>query len=1390
MACASALPRTQFLGASIVSFNSNIGWNGNQSELNAEVVQDDCIGGGVAYAQNGNGNAFVATDDAFNPPSLGQPVTFNYAGFSFGGILQNWKERDSASGPKTYSVRVVDPKDIVDGTQLILSAYTGQTFGVPNLVNVFGWLEHNFGSHCAEAGTFAWYPPFGFNIVLRYIPARGYGGADDKGGLPWYQIHGALTYLLNQVGDDYGSNLEYRGHRYNVDLSELPALDDFIRFSEDNMSLGELIDQVCELASHDYFYELVGHNIIAVRTINRKAQADDQSALSVDESVGTDIDDRLSLGSIGGVIGDGTGLNAKSRGIELRQEFTNSFLTGEYRQDVWQIDFNWTHEPLEANIWPYWGKTDLGLALPSYGIAIDNFSSEHYFDVPVGHLGIPKLSGSWRITATELRFALEGETQWRDYVLARQPNLGEILDFVAEDELPVDLTTFHGQGLASGKFKPQHLAADSRTQARLAYTESVKWEPGRRLYAYIKQFADMFGKRYMVKLPYLCIKEDPDRLYQLQTNWKSASDGGWFEGAVIGLLPGTAALENFRAEDGKITGFVGYQSILPLDLSGIQGEQNYVQVNPHTAYVKCTVEELVQFAPGDWRAVISIPGIVYVFNPNKTLERILGVYAMTRARYGPGVIDDGALEEISKNAGADRNKYALHPLPQIPLAAAIPLQSNRMVYGPWAASITPGGIPETTASTAGKTDYRRDTSFAPWSFGSVTRMNAAGDALVLSKLSTHFVTEQGSINVADAPAFNLGSALYGSGPLVSNITVSVGAGNSPVTTQYVMKTYTPDYGRLANHFVTAIRRSGQLARAANRMFRLWALEKYRIQQNEIFQYWATQTMWAIRYNPSSSLDMISAHNIEDPENPQWSMSSVSLTELRRHLPELGGNYDWVYQQKATMELNGLVRPFSTDPGDIERARLPVFEASEAKGPGTDDYLKSNAWFYTHEQTPPVACREHHLPIVMETLNPFLKDETTPTNFMLSGSSFGHDIEYITRDGTYPTHLSVREPSDNYSSDNWYRAIALRGPLILAGWGYDVDNKPVPNASTNYPDNPKLEFERDWLRKPHTWKCGPVDLRWDYYRKVWTAPSPMKIVKAVLCGPLLPGMCTKAIMVQEAEQFDREGNVLAYDVCDEVLGPNTITIHASSHRVVLPNSSILAYWDTYDLKYYALTGDDVIVSVKVTSGLTEDPDVTGSGIIVDVNRTGPGIGGNPQILLFNSLSHPICPNKFAFVSLTGATPTRWETDYCGEQCVMEAGYFGVVLQAQFDDLLMLTEVELIECTDSELTTPTCSGATKSVTLPIDCSYADCDPIVIPQLQVDIFCYPIKDDFVEYKLCACQRRIFLQSAWSNQDCVCVGEDTAPAFDDWDCPGIGYEDKHCTTQCQCQPDNKPGA
>jgi hypothetical protein len=114
--------------------------------------------------------------------------------------------------------------------------------------------------------------------------------------------------------------------------------------------------------------------------------------------------------------------------------------------------------------------------------------------------------------------------------------------------------------------------------------------------------------------------------------------------------------------------------------------------------------------------------------------------------------------------------------------------------------------------------------------------------------------------------------------------------------------------------------------------------------------------------------------------------------------------------------------------------------------------------------------------------------------------------------------------------NNVRSFALRGPIMLHSWGYDLDGFPVPNASGEplienglvvrdtgnnivgknqkriLGANGQIEwskpykentFYKGWGQSPGSWPVGPIDFRWDSYAKVWTVGSNYKPVYVLL-----------------------------------------------------------------------------------------------------------------------------------------------------------------------------------------------------------------------------------------------------------------------------------------------------
>ena len=88
---------------------------------------------------------------------------------------------------------------------------------------------------------------------------------------------------------------------------------------------------------------------------------------------------------------------------------------------------------------------------------------------------------------------------------------------------------------------------------------------------------------------------------------------------------------------------------------------------------------------------------------------------------------------------------------------------------------------------------------------------------------------------------------------------------------------------------------------------------------------------------------------------------------------------------------------------------------------------------------------------------FLADPTSNTTLLnddrANSSTSGHDVESVARksiswlkanqpDGSRSLFVH-RSGSQTYSDD--YRYLAMRGPLVMQSWGYDVHGKPIPNT---------------------------------------------------------------------------------------------------------------------------------------------------------------------------------------------------------------------------------------------------------------------------------------------------------------------------------------------------------
>ena len=382
--------RYLFCGCSVKGVQLSGGLNDQQGEITVQLVQDcDSTDERKYYDELLNLQTTTDADPGFTNPSIGAPAYFRLGDFEFAGLVQSYTEGRDQNGDPSYSIKLVDPRQILDSVQVIVDEYAGSVNGVYNLINAFGYME-SFGNPC---------PQISFGGASWGTPAGGFGGANvNNNGMQWNRLKDALHILTgafpavknvwspegrlmflgavpstNGYGviqhDDYNvaipSNFpNHTGYlaQYILDLTELPTAPATWRISGTNVSVLDIVRQVCEAAGCDYYISLdpVKHGggvqkIIKVRTISRVSQP--------------------LLGEITNFIGTGDGVEGQQVGQELRSEPTTKFLFGGNKKSLYQAVQNTNPEsgaepsPSGSNdvIQPFWGLDSGNNAILSSG---------------------------------------------------------------------------------------------------------------------------------------------------------------------------------------------------------------------------------------------------------------------------------------------------------------------------------------------------------------------------------------------------------------------------------------------------------------------------------------------------------------------------------------------------------------------------------------------------------------------------------------------------------------------------------------------------------------------------------------------------------------------------------------------------------------------------------------------------------------------------------------------------------------------------------------------------------------------------------------------------------------------------------------------------------------
>lgn len=224
---------------------------------------------------------------------------------------------------------------------------------------------------------------------------------------------------------------------------------------------------------------------------------------------------------------------------------------------------------------------------------------------------------------------------------------------------------------------------------------------------------------------------------------------------------------------------------------------------------------------------------------------------------------------------------------------------------------------------------------------------------------------------------------------------------------------------------------------------------------------------------------------------------------------------------------------------------------------------------------------HHIDIIGRSLVPMAGSLSITDNTSINQDDFFGKLNLADQNGStqngvptsdldwnsYAFDLSTGLQNSRFYLMN-QRFLALRGPLILSGWGFDTEGYPVPNASgepkelddegfpkrisnpqdqgggfQNYAgailgknqtfnneknkwNDPYREdkFYKGWGLRPDTWPVGPIDLRWDHKRKVWTAAQEIIFAEVQLEDDLVAYKVARGFLNRADKQAPLPNNL--------------------------------------------------------------------------------------------------------------------------------------------------------------------------------------------------------------------------------------------------------------------------
>lgn len=744
------------------------------------------------------------------------------------------------------------------------------------------------------------------------------------------------------------------------------------------------------------------------------------------------------VGAIEAFIKTQDNVTNSSVGLELRNDITSSILLGGDLISLNQI----TNPTGDQTIWPFWGMD------VNNKVIIGEGKPEQSHTAMLNCTPIVDIMGatSYRVNIPELRFALADFDSWAAYVLKTDPDKAETINLVSAIDSTNDLAEIFPDVI----FQHDMIAENDEAINQFGrMNESDYWvQRAQRVYEFVRSYAEeYFGRKFLVRLPFLVYWKFDDESTHLIASDEPA-DAGFVPDASMPLGLQFLNEDVFLSQDGRFECFVKFSNIKPttVDLQRLSPDAAILQGND-TIFMKAQIDQNV--------------GIVYPNGqsfPYVVVNLASPLYGLAPDPLG-GVQDIATVLEIPDAsmvyAYALRNgsfPMRIHPAPYRPDAVAVPVKSNRDSYGPWVLQGAPG-----------KVNFQRDEGLVPWNYGDFTTLDLVANAKLAESATNQQIIETGTLDIAGTPIANLGAEIVNGGPTITGLQVSIGM--SGITTSYAMQTYTKKFGAFARESADRLRRLGLAAQDMRRAVRVL------FQQRSQMQQIMSAGRQGFMNNTSRAVRQQTPHNVllgRVTKSEEFGYrTQVGTMTSQEAIANLRGDNPEYFKDTALMTMEGLLRPFSTQV--LTSGVLPV-------DPDASGILPTPTGMPHYEAIKGGGA------------------STAPNRISLDPFASGNDIDYLawgdSYRGIHQKKAIHNEIPPMYSN---VRALGLRGPVEVVGWGFEYTGKPMPNASGNPTDSLKSyqlsnSFADNHRAKSELWKAGPVGLFWDNWRKIWTIPT--------------------------------------------------------------------------------------------------------------------------------------------------------------------------------------------------------------------------------------------------------------------------------------------------------------